>query len=68
MTARTSSKNVTSCLYNRSSIIPSRLACKTFANLLIYTELTLGTPKRSFHVIDWVRTAAQNACAKRANY
>ena len=46
-TVRASPENVTSRLYNRSLIIPSRLACKTetFANLLIYMELSLETQK-----------------------
>ena len=37
-TVRASPENVTSRLYNRSLIIPCHLACKTFANLLIYLE------------------------------
>ena len=42
-TVRTSAENVTSRLSNCSFIIPSPLAGKTFPNLLIYMELTLGT-------------------------
>ena len=38
--------NVTSRLFNCSFIIPGRLAGKTFANLLIYMELTLGTQNK----------------------
>ena len=38
--------NVTSRLSNCSFIIPGRLAGKTFANLLIYMELTLETQKK----------------------
>ena len=41
-----SCEDVTSRLYYRSLIIPSRLPCKTFTNLFICMKLTLETPKK----------------------
>ena len=53
-TVRAPSENVISRWSNCSFIIPSRLAGKTFANLLIYIELALGTPRKG-HVRSLIR-------------
>ena len=58
-TLRTPSNNETSRM-SSCSFTPSRLAGKAFAILIIYMELTLGTQKRSCHVVDWTRTASNS--------
>ena len=61
----TPSNNETSCI-SSCSFVPSRLAGKTFAILIIYMELALGTYKRSCHVFNWMRTASNSKYSCKA--